>query len=259
MAKDTAGRTLLIAFLLCVVCSVLVSAAAVMMKPRQVMNREMDIKKNLLRAAGLIPAGETAGHAEIEAAYAKVEPVVIELATGRRAENIDPETFDPDDPANLVPIPSGKDLARIRVRSKYAKVYLVRDGGRVSQVVLPVRGKGLYSTLYGFLALAADTRTVTGFAFYSQGETPGLGGEVDNPRWKAQWPGKTVYDDNWRVNIELVKGGVRPGSPEAGHQVDALSGASMTSRGVQNLLIYWLGEDGYGPFLKHFREKGGAV
>ncbi len=262
MAKDSAAHTLLVAFLLCVVCSVLVSAAAVTMKPRQVMNQEMDIRTNLLRVAGLIPAAGKVDHAAIEAAYKKITPVVIDLATGKRAE-IDPAAYDPEaaakDPATIYRIPAGKDLARIRTRSRYALVYLVREGGRVSQIVLRIHGKGLYSTLYGFLALAADTRTVKGLAFYSQGETPGLGGEVDNPRWKAKWPGKTVYDDNWQPNIRLVKGGVPPNSPGAGHEVDALSGASMTSRGVQNLLLYWLGEDGYGPFLKYFREHGGEI
>jgi Na+-transporting NADH:ubiquinone oxidoreductase subunit C len=153
-------------------------------------------------------------------------------------------------------IPSDKDLADIKRRARYAPVYLIRDGERFTQVVLPVHGKGLWSTLYGYIALESDLRTVAGFGFYEHGETPGLGGEVDNPQWLAKWEGKKVADEEGVPRIEVIKGNVDPDSPRARYQVDGLSGATMTSRGVTNLLRYWLGEDGFGPYLERMREEG---
>ena len=134
-------------------------------------------------------------------------------------------------------------------------VYLAKtEDGQIDKIILPVHGYGLWSTLYGFLALEADANTVAGLGFYSHAETPGLGGEVDNPKWKAQWPGKEVYKDGEPI-VELVKGGVSEQTPNADYKVDALSGATLTSRGVTNLLQFWLGEDGYGPYLKKFRQE----
>ena len=109
----------------------------------------------------------------------------------------------------------------------------------------------LWSTLYGFLALDARTFEIQGITFYQHGETPGLGGEIDNPKWKALWPGKRAFDENMNPVIEVVKG-----QASADNEVDGLSGATMTSRGVTNLLRFWLGENGYGPYLKWFRTAG---
>ncbi len=262
MPADSVRKTFCVAFSLCLVCSLLVSSAAVILRPRQQLNKELDIKINLLMSAGLIQTPQTSQE-EIDRIFSKIEPIVIDLASGESAPEIDPNSFDTKkaarNPSSQFVIPQATDLARLKVRAKHALIYLIKDNNKVSQLVLPVHGKGLYSTLYGFLALAADTKTVTGFAFYDQGETPGLGGEVDNPRWKGQWPGKVIYDTLWQPAIRLVKGGVNPADKNSIHQVDAISGATMTSRGVQNLLLYWLGENGYQPFLKKFRANGGRV
>ena len=131
-------------------------------------------------------------------------------------------------------------------------VYLIEKDGKYDKVILPVRGYGLWSTLYGFLALENDFNTVAGLGFYDHGETPGLGGEVDNPKWKAIWPGKEIYSDG-DVAIELVKGNVDSSTPNAENKVDALSGATLTSRGVSNLLRFWMGELGYKSFLSNLR------
>lgn len=262
MAADSVRKTFFVAFSLCLVCSFLVSSTAVMLHPRQERNKELDIRKNLLMSAGLIKASESS-KSEIDRLFSMVEPIVIDLATGKIAAEINPSSFDAKksarNPSSQYSIPQEKDLARLKVRSQHAVIYLVKENETISQIVLPVHGKGLYSTLYGFLALASDTKTVKGFAFYDQGETPGLGGEVDNPRWKAQWPGKIIYDNLWQPAIRLVKGGVNPADKNSIHQADAISGATMTSRGVENLLLYWLGENGYQPFLEKFRANGGRV
>jgi Na+-transporting NADH:ubiquinone oxidoreductase subunit C len=126
----------------------------------------------------------------------------------------------------------------------------------LQQVILPVYGKGLWSTMYGFISLDADMTTVVGFAFYEHGETPGLGGEIDNPNWKNLWPGKRIYDDQGKTRIEVVKGTVDRGSANAIYQVDGLSGATLTARGVGNLLQYWMGQNGYRPLLAKLKQEG---
>jgi Na+-transporting NADH:ubiquinone oxidoreductase subunit C len=114
---------------------------------------------------------------------------------------------------------------------------------------------GLWGTLYGYIALAADTQTVRGITFYQHKETPGLGGEVDNARWKALWPGRKVYDARGRPILNVKKGRAGPVESDP-HNVDGLSGATITSRGVGHLVRFWLGEEAFGPYLKKVRVGG---
>ena len=257
-SNDTVQKTLIVATLLCIVCSVFVSASAVLLRKTQEENKALDRKKNILLAAGLFKKNDDP--ATIPEIFQKnVETKVVDLATGEYNLEVDTATFDQreaaKDPATGVDIAADKDIASIRRRSKYALVYLVKESDAISQIILPVHGMGLWGTLYGFLALDKDTRTVRGLAFYEHKETPGLGGEVENERWKALWRGKKVFDAQWNVRIEVVKGVVDATREEASHQVDGLAGATITSRGVTNLLRYWLGEEGFGTFFKKLRER----
>ncbi|MEN8258716.1 MAG: Na(+)-translocating NADH-quinone reductase subunit C [Thermodesulfobacteriota bacterium] len=260
MAVCSVRKTFGVAFLLCIVCALLVSSAAVLLRPRQEMNRTLDLKKNILLAGGLLKDAK-AGRQEIEEAFDNVEAVVVDLESGDMVAGLEPAAFDPRrpvvDPALRHLIPTALDKAKIKVRSRYGVIYLVKENGETRQIILPVQGKGLWSTLYGFIALAKDTKTVKGITFYQHGETPGLGGEVDRPEWQAQWQGKIVFDPEWLPNIRLVKGGKDADPEVAAHQVDAISGATITSRGVENMLLYWLGQDGFGPFLAQMRRQGG--
>ncbi len=124
----------------------------------------------------------------------------------------------------------------------------------MAQYVVPIYGKGLWSTLYGFIAIDADGKTIRGITFYEHKETPGLGGEVDNADWKAKWGNpelpKYAYDDEGHVAIRVMKGSINPSDDDAKYKIDGLSGATITSRGVTNLVQYWLGDDGFGPYLK---------
>jgi Na+-transporting NADH:ubiquinone oxidoreductase subunit C len=252
--NETIGKTLLVAVTLCLVCSLVVSTAAVTLRPLQAANKALDMKRNILLAAGLLEEG-----VDVEFAFEQVQPRLVDLASGAYVD-ADPALHDPRaaarDPARSVAIPPNEDLAKIRRRARQATVYLVEysDGSR--SVILPVYGAGLYSTLYGFIALAGDGNRVQGVRFYEHGETPGLGGEIDNPRWLAKWNGKQLADTKGQLRISVIKGGVAPDSPEAQYQVDAIAGATITSRGVSNLMRYWLGEQGFGPFLAKFRSQG---
>lgn len=264
MSNDTVGKTVTVAVLLCLVCSVIVSGAAVMLKPVQIENKLLDKQKNILAAADLLKEGTS-----VKEAFKRIETKLVNVSEGRfateaelLAEGItDLNAYDQrkaaKTPGANVKVPSEIDVASIKSRAKFATVYLLRDGkGELERLILPIHGYGLWSTLYGFVALENDLDTVIGLGFYEHAETPGLGGEVDNPKWKATWPGKKIFDTDGKVAIALQKGGVDSSKPEAINQVDALAGASLTSRGVTNLVRFWMGQDGFGSFIENIRKEG---
>jgi len=255
MSRDSTTRVLGVALLLCLVCSILVSAAAVVLSDRQERNKIEEKKKNILQAAGLYEEG-----LPVDEQFKKIETRIVDLETGRFTSELNPSRFDSRaatrDPATRRQIPEALDLADIKVRSRFKDVYLVMQDNQLQQLVLPVHGKGLWSTMYGFLSLEKDLTTVRGFAFYEHGETPGLGGEIDNPAWKKQWRGKKIYDEDGRTRLRVLKGTVDRNAADAVYQADGLAGATLTARGVGNLLQYWMGEDGYQPFLKTLQKEG---
>jgi Na+-transporting NADH:ubiquinone oxidoreductase subunit C len=260
MARDTIKGTFGVALGVCLVCSVLVSGAAVSLKPTQDVNKALDKKRNILMAAGLLGVNESAGTSRVHELYKNIDARVINLGSGDYTDK-DPESFDgkksAKDPIESVPILPDDDLAGIKMRSKFSDVYLVSDKGRVRKVILPVNGKGLWSTLYGFIALdTKDLNTIRSLVFYEHAETPGLGGEVDNPSWKALWDGKKAFGDDGEVLIDVVKGQVVPGNPKAQYQVDGLSGATITANGVKNMLRYWLGKKGFDAYIQNLRQQG---
>jgi Na+-transporting NADH:ubiquinone oxidoreductase subunit C len=273
LGNDSLEKTIAIAVSLCLVCAILVSFAAVALKPLQVNNKEADMKKNILDVAGLLEEG-----ADIDAAFAeKIEAKIVDLETGDYVENINANEYDQrkaaKDPAQSVAIPKEKDIAHIRVKAKYGKVFLVKEGGAVKSIILPVNGYGLWSTLYGFLSVDPDGQTVQSINFYDQAETPGLGGEVVNPNWRALWKGKKVYAESDQPSLEkgliteadigepalsLIKGVVDNTKPGSQYQVDGLAGATLTSTGVTNLVRYWMSNEGFAPYLKKVRTVKGV-
>ncbi len=257
--KESTARTLLVALAVSLVSSVFVAGAAVSLKPVQIENRQLDKQRSILSIAGLGDAGMSA-RAVKELFASRITAKVVDLETGEYTDAYDPAMFDPlkasKDPKLSAALSGEADIALIKRRERYTTVYMVEQDGKLESLILPVRGYGLWSTLHGFMAVKADLNTVVGFGFYQHAETPGLGGEVDNPKWKALWPGKTLFDDAGKPVIRIVKGGVDPASAEAGHQVDALAGATLTSNGVDRLLQFWLGEQGFGPYLAKLRTQG---
>ncbi|MES2818460.1 MAG: Na(+)-translocating NADH-quinone reductase subunit C [Pseudomonadota bacterium] len=258
MAKqESTARTLIVALLVCLVCSVFVAGAAVALKPIQVENRVLDKQRSILAIAGL--GGADLSAEQVKALYAeRIRARVVDLESGRFSDAQDAASFDPlkaaKDPALSQALDGEQDIASIKRRERFSTVYLVENDGRLETLVLPVRGYGLWSTLYGFIAIKGDLNTVAGFGFYQHGETPGLGGEVDNPKWKGLWIGKTLFDEQGALAVEIIKGSVDPQSSKAQHQVDGLAGATLTSKGVHNLLHFWLGQDGFGAFLAHLNK-----
>ena len=256
MPRETVGKTLFVAFAVCVFFSILVSGATVCLRPLQEVNRLLDKKKNILVAAGLMAPDRS-----IDELYDSIEARIIDLQTGEYVDGIDPDAFDERaaarDPSRSVAVPAARDRAGIKRRALHAAVYLVHEAEQVQKVILPIYGKGLSSTMYGFLALdRGDLTTIRSLVYYEHGETPGLGGEVANPRWQSLWDGKRAFDANGRVRITVIKGQVDPSRPGAQHEVDGLSGATITSRGVHDMLQYWLSADGYGPYLAKLKSHG---
>lgn len=252
--QESVARILLIAFLVCAVCSAVVATTAVLLKPRQQAAMEDDRNINILRIGGLYEPG-----IPLAQQMEKVTPRVVDLEAGRFTDELTPEQV--MDAKRLtkdssLSIGLGRDdPAKLMRRENYALVYVVEENGELEKLILPVRGYGLWSTLWGFLALEADLDTVAGLGFYQHSETPGLGGEVDNPQWQAQWVGKKIFAGD-ELAVEVVKGKVDPSSPRAEHQVDGLSGATLTSKGVDNMLQFWLGERGFGKFLNNLKAEG---
>ena len=248
LPNDNMVKTIGVALVLCLVCSVIVSTAATVLKPRQVANKQLDMKRNILSVAGIIDDSKT-----VDELFEQVETRVVDLQTGEYTEAVDAQSYDQlkasKEPAFRVELSPEEDLANIRARAKYASVYLVKSGNDLEKVIIPVKGYGLWSTLFGFLALEGDAKTVSGITFYDHKETPGLGGEVDNKKWQASWQGKQLFDQQGAAVLELVKGKVDSSSSEAQYQIDGLAGATLTSKGVSNLIQFWVGDNGFGPYL----------
>jgi len=257
LGNDSLEKTIAIALALCLVCAVFVSLSAVGLKPLQTYNKALDMKKNILDVAGLLTEGTN-----IDQAFeTQIEAKIVDLKTGDYDDSIDVEKFDQrkaaKDPEQNVVIDRKNDIASIKVKSKKAKVYLVKAGGNISSIILPIHGYGLWSTMYGFLALDADGQTVQSINFYDQAETPGLGGEVVNPAWRALWKGKQLYNSESVPVLRLVKGVVDNSKPGSEFQIDGLAGATLTSNGVTNLIRYWMGNEGFAPYLNKVRTTKG--
>jgi len=256
LGNDSLEKTIAVALSLCFVCAILVSFAAVALRPLQIENKAMDMKKNILEVAGLLEDGT-----DIHNAFAEqVEEKLVDITTGDYVEDMDAVAYDQrkaaKDPAQNIVLESSDDIASIKRKAKIAKVYLVKKGDAIESIILPMHGYGLWSTMYGFLALEADGQTVKSINFYDQAETPGLGGEVVNPNWRALWLGKKVYNEAGEVQLGLIKGVVDTSKPGSEYDVDGLAGATLTSLGVSNLVKYWMSKEGFSAYLDKVRTKG---
>jgi len=250
--KETFGKTIGFVFIICLVCAALVSISAVGLKPLQTANKLLDKQTKILETAGLL---ELAGNDIVATYNQRVDAKMIDLATGKVVEgdvNTFEERADARDKAK-----SSKpenDIAGLNRRADKAVVYFVKDEqGKIATIVLPIVGSGLWDLMYGFVGLESDMNTVKSLVYSDLKETPGLGAEVLNPKWKALWPGKKMFNEQNDIAIKLVKGGAKAGDI---HGVDALSGATLTSNGVERTLHFWLGKEGYGPFITNYRAGG---
>jgi len=251
--KERPGYVLMVATLVCVVCALLVSSAVVLLRPVQDRNALLARQRNILEVAGLYQPGQP-----VEAQFGRIEAHLVDLATGEYIEGGDAVRFDiartARDPKASDVVAADADIARIHRRPRQMPVFLVRGDAGLETVILPMHGYGLWSTMYAYVALDGRGERVKGVTFYSHAETPGLGAEIENARWRDSWVGKRLTDDDGSVRFDIAKGSAAPGAED--FHVDAISGATLTSNGVENMVRYWLGEQGYGPFLARLRNGG---
>ena len=250
MPVDGIVKTVIVAIALCFVCSMVVSFAAVNLKSIQEANKAIDKQKNILQVAGVYHEG-----IDVNKTFSSFQPLVVDLNSGKFTDKFDPFIFDDKKAAQdpLLSVSLENDPASIGRRTNYATIYLLKkDDGSLDKVILPIHGYGLWSTLYGFIALEDNLNDIFGLQFYQHAETPGLGAEVDNPKWKAQWKGKKLNNENGELMIQVAKT-----QKYKDHHIDALAGATLTSNGVDNLVKFWMGKDGFQKFLNNL--KNGAA
>ncbi|AEI15537.1 NADH:ubiquinone oxidoreductase, subunit C [Flexistipes sinusarabici DSM 4947] len=260
MKRESDLRIFVVALSLAVVCSVVVSVTAVMLQPIQAKNATINRNRNVL-----IACGEYNPKVSIKEAFKNIRAGFVKLGTAEFVESDDLSDFYRNfqqistSPKTSVNVPDDLPSIGYPTVPKHMPAYILQDeNGQISKVVIMVYGKGLWSTLYGFLSVKSDGRTVQGLTFYQHGETPGLGGKVDNKEWKQQWNGKKLYGKSGNVRISVIKGNVDATAENAKYKVDGLSGATMTTNGVDNLIKFWVSDFAYGTFLKSLSESGGS-
>jgi Na+-transporting NADH:ubiquinone oxidoreductase subunit C len=247
--QETFGKTIIVVLAVCLVCSIIVAGAAVGLRPLQIKNKEIDKQSNILAVAGLETDKTIA-----EIFSSNIETKLVDLNSGEFAPY--DASYDQrkaaKDPATSIALSQDVNVAKIGRRANLATIYLVSDdSGELQRIILPVHGAGLWSTMYAFVAVKPDGNTIDAITYYDQGETPGLGGEVENPRWRSLFVGKELFDSNGMPAIKITKG---QAPADSKHEIDGLSGATLTSVGVQNTFTFWLGEQGFGPFLTKVRK-----
>lgn len=252
--KDSVLGTFTIIIGFCLVCSVLVSSAVVALDPFKAAAIANDRQVSILRVSGF----ETQG--TVAQTYADhIQAQLLDTESGsiladRQAE-ADGYNFASlaKNPEFSIAIPAEEDQAGIRTRTKLMPIYFAHDeNGTVTRVILPFYGAALWSTAYGYVAVAPDGNTIKAVTFYSHGETPGLGGEIDNPRWQALWVDKQIENAAGELAFTIKKNAAKEGE-SAAFEVDALSGATLTTNGIRNAAQYWLGTV-YKPFLDQLRK-----
>ncbi|MDT9587504.1 MAG: Na(+)-translocating NADH-quinone reductase subunit C [Candidatus Arsenophonus melophagi] len=249
---DSVGRTFLVVFILCLICATVVSGAAVGLKSKQQTQKLLDKQRNILDVAGLLK--QKMSDKEIQSLYnSRVRAKILDFKTTKLSNsngkfNLNNQLRNEETRMILSPT---QDIAKIHYRANLAEIYFVNDNhGKINTLILPIYGSGLWSVMYAFIAVDIDGITLKGITYYSHGETPGLGGEVDNPQWRAQWIGKKLYNQHGEPGIKIVRAGARTNP----FNIDGLSGATLTSSGIQKMFDFWLGKNGFGPFMDKVRK-----
>lgn len=255
ISAESTPQTLLVALGVVLVCSVMVSSTVELLRPVQLAYKQIDRNRVLVKVAGLVAAGEQLSDREIVDRFRELEVLTVDLTAGRFTTAVDALRFDQraaaEDPILSVAIEPARDLAGLGRRARYAPVYVLRDRTSIRRITLPVHGRGMWSVIYGYVTLDSDLTTVIDIVFFEHGETPGIGDQIESTAWRASWRGKQLYDDDGALAIRAALALPRNGAER--NRVDAIAGATLTVNGAVNAVRYWLGTDGFGPFLKHLR------
>ena len=250
--NETVLKTLGVTLVVCLLCSLFVSVTAVSLRDQQNTNKLNDKRIKILEAANLYDDSKS-----IEEQFRNLEIRFLDFDTGNvfsEYKDFDLDNYDQLKslrfPDQSKPVPADKDIAIIKNRENIGKIYFSKKDNEIDKLILPIRGYGLWGTLYGYIAIENDFNTVVGIEFYEHKETPGLGGEVDNPNWKDIWVGKKIYKTG-DVQLQVIKGAVDQNMDDSIYMVDGLSGATLTSKGVSNMIQYWFSDSGYLKLLEN--------
>jgi Na+-transporting NADH:ubiquinone oxidoreductase subunit C len=257
LTNDSPIKAVLVVVLVALVTSSLVSATVVILRPFQINNQLLERSRHIVKLTGLTPAEAVRSDEEILAAFRSLDARIVDIDAAVFDTRIEPHGFDRHRAARdkqfSVAIPPGLDRAGLGRRSAFVPSYLVWRNNEFERIILPIRGNGMWSTLYGYIALESDLNTIAEATFYEQNETPGLGDQITRPDWLAQWRGRRIYDERGEIHFGVAVGRVEPGSLSAVYEVDALTGATVTADAVTELIHYWFGPHGYQPFLANLR------
>jgi Na+-transporting NADH:ubiquinone oxidoreductase subunit C len=257
--NDSPQKALLVVFCVALVCSILVSVASVTLKPIQQRNQLVERSRNVIALTGLVETGVTLSSDEILELVEQLDIRMLDIDTGEFNGDINAADFDARAAVNNVEmstaIPPELDSASLGRRSRYEVIYLVWDGDTFNRVIMPIVGQGMWSTIYGYIALDSDLETIGAVSFYEQTETAGLGDQIMRPDWQAQWQGRRLFDNQGALRFRTGPGTIEPGSAAAVYQIDSLSGATVTSDAVTRMIAYWFGPNGYLPFLEQLKSQ----
>jgi Na+-transporting NADH:ubiquinone oxidoreductase subunit C len=253
MNDDNPQKALLVVFLVALVCSILVSVASVALKPIQQRNQLVERSRNIVALTGLVEDGVILTSGEILDVVEELDIRIINIETGEFDTEQDAAEFDAraavNNPELSIMIPPEVDGASLGRRSSYEVIYLVWNDDKLGRIIFPIVGQGMWSTIYGFIALKSDLNTISAVSFYEQTETAGLGDQIKRPDWQGQWQGRKLFDSQGKFRFRTGPGTINPNSAAAAHQVDSLSGATVTSDAVTRMIAYWFGPNGYKTFL----------
>lgn len=261
MDNESPLKAIFVVTITALVCSVLVTVAAVTLQPIQRAYQDLERIRVIVAVSGIAGSVDEMSELQTIAAFQDLDARIVDLDRGVVETTYNPLTFDvrqaAADPQLSVAIPDGQNIAQLGRRSSLAIVYLQREGDALQKVILPVHGQGMWSTIYGFVVLESDLNTIAAMTIYEQGETPGIGDVITRPDWHAKWKGRRLYDEQGRLRFNITRGAANPNSPDSDYEVDGFVGATVTSNGVANMIGYWFGPHGYAQLLANL--SGGST
>jgi Na+-transporting NADH:ubiquinone oxidoreductase subunit C len=257
--NNSPQKAIIVVAMVALITSTLVSSAVVFLRPIKLNNQLLEKSRNVMKLTGLLTDGEIPTDDQMLSLFRSLDARILDMDTAGFSDEHDPDTFDQrravNNPELGVDILPANDLANLGRRSRFVTTYLVWENDKVKRIILPVRGAGMWSMLYGFVALESDFNTIAAATFFEHAETPGLGDQITRPDWLAQWRGRQIYGDSDSPRFAVSNGNVAENSILARTQVDGLTGASITGNAVTNLIQYWFGMHGYQPVLDKLRDK----
>jgi len=257
--RESLSQTFAMAIGVALACSLLVSAAVQYFRPMQLAYVALERNRVIVQSGGLLSANEIASDREVASAFRNLEARLVDLRTGEFSAAADPMVYNQREAAldetSSSPIPEEFDLAKLGRRAHFAPVYIRRENDGIVRVVLPIYGQGMWSVISGYLSLGPDLNTIEALHIFEHEETPGIGDRIEDPQWLEKWSGKRVFDQGGVPRVRVAGGVVDPTSPEALHAVDAITGATVTADAVSRMVRFWMGREGFGPFLDKLREQ----